>query len=160
MADAIKTMLAKDVISAKLATAYLKVGTKRYLLFQAKKLEATVDKDKKELGILGHMLKGNKAISAKGSGTLEIYKNTNLFDEMIQQFVDTGVDTYFDLQVINEDPTSSAGRRSITLTDCNIDSATVANFDVDGDWLSDSIKFTFEGMRIAKKFNELDGMNA
>lgn len=37
MPDAIKTMLAKDVINAKLATAYITVNGKRYLLFQAKK---------------------------------------------------------------------------------------------------------------------------
>ena len=42
MPDAIKTMLAKDVINAKLATAYITVNGKRYLLFQAKKLEATI----------------------------------------------------------------------------------------------------------------------
>ncbi|WP_455973301.1 phage tail tube protein [Acidaminococcus intestini] len=160
MPDAIKTMLAKDVINAKLATAYITVNGKRYLLFQAKKLEATIEKEKKEVSILGRVQKGNKAYSAKGSGTLEIYKNTNLFDEMIQNFVDNGVDTYFDMQVINEDPTSDAGRRSIVLQNCNIDSGTIANFDVDGDWLSDSIKFTFEGFRIAQKFKELDGMNA
>ena len=44
MADeisAIRTMLAKDVISAKLASAYVTVDGNRYLLFQAKSLEAT-----------------------------------------------------------------------------------------------------------------------
>lgn len=160
MPDAIRTMLAKDVISSKLATAYITVDGQRFLLFQAKKLEATLEKEKKEVSILGRTQKGNKGYSAKGSGTLEIYKNTNIFDEMIEKFVNDGTDTYFDMQVINEDPTSDAGRRSIILQDCNIDAATIANFDVDGDWLSDSIKFTFEGFRIAEKYNELDGMRA
>ena len=47
MADeisAIRTMLAKDVISAKLASAYVTVDGNRYLLFQAKSLEATIEK--------------------------------------------------------------------------------------------------------------------
>ena len=45
--DALKTMRAGDVISAKLANAYITVDGNRYLLFQAKKLEAKVEKEKK-----------------------------------------------------------------------------------------------------------------
>lgn len=110
--DALKTMRAGDVISAKLANAYITVDGNRYLLFQAKKLEAKVEKEKKEVSILGRTMKGNKGYSAKGSGTLEIYKNTSLFDDMILKFLNEGIDTYFDLQVVTEDPTSNAGRSS------------------------------------------------
>nr|DAL55765.1 MAG TPA_asm: tail tube protein [Caudoviricetes sp.] len=156
--NAIETMLAKDVISAKMAMAYITVDGRRYKLFQGKKLEAKFDKDKKELGILGRMAKGNKGTAAKGSGKLTIYKNTPLFDEMMLKFVTTGVDTYFDMQVSNSDPTSDAGRRTITLLSCNINSATVAAFDVDGDWLEDEIDFTFEGVKIPENFKILDGM--
>lgn len=46
--DALKTMRAGDVISAKLANAYITVDGNRYLLFQAKKLEAKVEKEKKK----------------------------------------------------------------------------------------------------------------
>ena len=113
MPDAIRTMFAGDVISAKLASAYTTINGNRYLLFQAKSLEATIEKDKKEVPILGRLLKGNKSVGAKGSGTLRIYKNTSLFDDMIMDFVNNGVDTYFDLQISNEDPTAKAGRRTV-----------------------------------------------
>ena len=47
MADeisAIRTMLAKDVISAKLASAYVTVDGNRYLLFQAKRIKKKIKK--------------------------------------------------------------------------------------------------------------------
>lgn len=157
---AIGTMLPKDVISAKLAVAYITTGGNRYLLFQAKSLSAKIEKEKEQVGILGRLMKGNKSVSAKGSGSLTIYKNTAIFDEMVQKFVTQGVDTYFDMQITNEDPTSAAGRRTIILTDCNIDMATVAAFDADGKWLEDEINFTFEGMKIPENFKLLDGMQA
>ncbi|WP_301861143.1 phage tail tube protein [uncultured Megasphaera sp.] len=158
--NAIRTMFAGDVISAKLASAYVTIDNNRYLLFQAKSLSATIEKDKKEVAILGRLLKGNKSVSAKGSGTLRIYKNTSVFDDMVLNFVNNGVDTYFDMQISNEDPTSQAGRRTVILTGCNIDKTTVAAFDADGDWLEDEISFTFEGMQIPEKFAVLDGMQA
>ena len=49
MPDAIRTMFAGDVISAKLASAYVTISGNRYLLFQAKSLNATIEKDKKEV---------------------------------------------------------------------------------------------------------------
>ena len=133
MADeisAIRTMLAKDVISAKLASAYVTVDGNRYLLFQAKSLEATIEKEKEEVAILGRLMKGK------------------------------GVDTYFDLQVVNNDPTSEAGKHTVILTGCNIDKGTVAGFDAEGKWLEDEISFTFEGIKVPEKFKELDGMKA
>lgn len=160
MPDAIRTMFAGDVISAKLASAYVTISGNRYLLFQAKSLNATIEKDKKEVPILGRLLKGNKSVGAKGSGTLRIYKNTSLFDDMIMDFVNNGVDTYFDMQISNEDPTAKAGRRTVILTNCNIDKTTIAAFDADGGWLEDEISFTFEGLQIPEKFTLLDGMQA
>lgn len=158
MPEAIRTMLPGDVISAKLASAFVTIDGNQYLLFQAKSLTATIEKEKEQVGILGRLMKGNKSVSAKGSGTMTIYKNTSIFDDLTQKFVNDGVDTYFDMQITNEDPTSNAGRRTIILTDCNIDKSTVAAFDADGKWLEDEISFTFEGIKIPEKFKLLDGM--
>ena len=105
-------------------------------------------------------MKGNKSVSAKGSGTLTIYKNTSLFENMMLKYVNQGVDTYFDLQVVNNDPTSEAGKHAVILTGCNIDKGTVAGFDAEGKWLEDEISFTFEGIKVPEKFKELDGMKA
>lgn len=160
MADlsAIRTMIAADVISAKLASAYITVDGNRYLLFQAKSLEASVEKEKDQVAILGRLMKGNKSVSAKGSGTMTIYKNTPIFDEMILKWMNEGIDTYFDMQVENEDPTSKAGKRVVILTGCNIDKISVAKFDAEGKWLEDEISFTFEGVKIPQNFRVLDGM--
>ena len=158
--DAIRTMDAADVVSAKLASCYIIANGTRKLLFQAKDLKATVKKNKKQVAILGRMMKGNKSTSMEGSGKLTIYKNTSIYDEMIERMIKAGPDTYFDRQVTNEDPTSAAGVRTVILKGCNIDEGTVANFNADGEWLEDEINFTFEDVKFATKFNELNGMQA
>ena len=158
--NSVGTMNASDVISAKLATCYVIANNKRKLLFQAKNLKAEVKKKKDQVAILGRMLKGNKTTSLEGTGTLTIYKNTSLFDEMIEKLIKTGVDTYFDMQVTNLDPTSNAGPRSVILVGCNLDVTPVADFDADGKWLEDELAFTFESVRYVTHFKELDGMNA
>ena len=156
--SAIRTMHAKDVISAKLASAYVSVKGERFLLFQAKKLEAKLEKKKEEVAILGRMAKGHKATSVNCTGTMTIYKNTPLFDRMLLEFKSTGKDTYFDLQITNEDPTSAAGRQVTILKDCNIDSGIIAGFDADGEWLEQDVDFTFEDVEQPTQFKMLDGM--
>lgn len=156
--DAIRTMQAKDVIAAKMASAYITVDGERYLLFQAKNLKATLEKEKKEVAILGKMSKGHKAVSVNGTGSMTIYKNTAIFDKMLLKLKSTGEDTYFDMQITNNDPTSEAGRQTTILKDCNIDSGIVANFDADGEWLEQDIDFTFEDIEQPEQFAVLDGM--
>ena len=61
--NAIRTMEARDVLSAKLATATVTVDGNRYLLFQAKNIEAKFTKSKKEVPILGRIMRGLYAAS-------------------------------------------------------------------------------------------------
>ncbi len=156
--DAIRTMQAKDVVAAKMASAYVTVNGERFLLFQAKNLSAKLEKDKQEVAILGRMSNGHKTVSVNGTGSMTIYKNTAIFDKMLLKLKNTGEDTYFDIQMTNEDPTSAAGRQTTILKDCNIDSAVVANFDADGEWLEQEVDFTFEDMEQPEQFADLDGM--
>lgn len=157
--DAIRTMQAKDVIAAKMASAYVTIDGKRYLLFQAKSLKAKLEKEKQEVAILGKMQKGHKSVGLNGTGSMTIYKNTALFDDMLIKFKSTGEDTYFDMQITNNDPTSAAGRQTTILKDCNIDSADIANYDADGEWLEQDVDFTFEDVEQPERFAMLDGMN-
>lgn len=160
MADinAIRTMLAKDVIAAKLATAYITVDSNRYLLFQAKKFSAKFEKTKKEVNILGKLASGHKANGGNGTGSMTIYHNTSLFAKMMKDYKDTGEDVYFDIQITNNDPTSDAGRQTSIFKDCNLDNAVIASFDADGDWLEQDVDFTFEDFELPETFAQLDGM--
>ncbi len=152
------TMNAKDAISAKLASCYVTIGNERYLLMQAKNVEVKYEKDKQEVPILGRTTKGNKANGGKITGSCTIYHNTDLFTEMLAGYQDKGEDMYFDMVITNEDPSSSAGARSVTINDCNINGATVASFDADGEFLEQEMEFTAERFDIAKAFRVLDGM--
>lgn len=89
---------------------------------------------------------------------MTIYNNTSRFNELVKQYQDTGQDFYFDIIITNYDPTSSVGTQTIILKDCNLDGATIAGFDADGDWLEQDVDFTFEGFEMPEKFKDLEGM--
>lgn len=151
-------MNASDSLSAKMAECYVTIGNNRYNFMQAINLEASFEKTKTEIPILGKTGSGNKSTGWKGSGSATFHYNTSIFRELMQQYKDTGEDTYFEIQVTNEDPTSKAGRQTVVFMGCNIDGGTLAKFDADGEYLDEDMDFTFEDFKMPEKFSLLNGM--
>lgn len=151
-------MNAKDAVSASLAECYITIDGNRYNFMQAIDLEATFEKQKTEVPILGKTGRGNKSTGWRGTGTATFHYNTSIFRELLYRYKNTGEDIYFDIQVTNQDPTSSVGRQTVILKNCNIDGGILTKFDADAEYLDETLDFTFEDFEIPEKFNMLPGM--
>ena len=152
------TMNARDAVSAPLAECYVTIEGNRYNFMQAIDLEASIEKTKTEVPILGRTSKGNKASGWTGSGSATFHYNTSIFRKLLLRYTETGEDIYFDIQVTNEDPTSTIGRQTVILKDCNMDGGILAKFDADGEYLDESLDFTFEDFEMPEEFSVLNGM--
>ncbi len=153
-----QTMNAKDAISASLAECFISIGDERYNFMQAINLEASIEKTKSEVPVLGRTGKGNKATGWKGTGSATFHYNTSIFRELLANYKKTGQDVYFDIQVTNEDPGSGAGRQTVILKDCNMDGGILTKFDADAEYLDEDMDFTFEDFEIKESFDVLPGM--
>ena len=69
MAEA-RTMHAKDVVSAKLASCYITIDGERFLLMQAKNLEARVEKNKVEVPILGNTVSAHCVVNVENASVV------------------------------------------------------------------------------------------
>lgn len=153
-----QTMNAKDAVSASLAECFVTIEGNRYNFMQAINLEASMEKSKTTVPILGKTGKGNRSTGWSGSGSATFHYNTSIFRQLLERYKNTGEDVYFDIQVTNEDPTSSVGRQTVILKDCNIDGGILTKFDADADYLDEDMDFTFDDFEIPEKFNMLAGM--
>ncbi len=151
-------MNGKDTVAASLAQCYITIEGTRYNFMQAINLEATLEKNKTEVPILGKTGKGNKATGWTGSGSATFHYNQSIFRELLLRYKNTGEDIYFDIQITNEDPSAAVGRQTVILKSCNIDGGTLAKFDADGEYLDEDMDFTFEDFEIPEKFSLLSGM--
>lgn len=151
-------MDAKDAISGSLAECFITIEGNRYNFMQATKLEAKMNKTKIKVPILGKTGKGNKSTGWEGVGNATFHYNTSIFRKLLYRYAKTGQDFYFDIQVTNEDPTSTVGRQTVILKGCNIDGGILAKIDVESDTLSEDFDFTFEDLEMPEEFKNLDGM--
>lgn len=147
-----KYLNAKDIISGQEATAFLKINGKIEELFYAKSLKATAKKKKVFIKTLGRRGAQAKTSGFEGTGSLVIYSVTSLFKKYMSDYIKTGKDLYFDIQVSNDDPTSSIGKQTVVLKNCNIDSVIMANFDIYAESLEETLSFTFDDVDILQMF--------
>jgi len=151
-------MKGKDALSAKLAECFVTVKGRRYNFMSMINFEAKFNKTKTTVPILGRTGQANKSTGWTGDFSATMHYNQSVMREMMVDYKDTGEDTYFEIQVTNEDPTSAAGRQTLVFIDCNIDGGTLAKFDADGEYLDEDVDGTFEDFRMPEKFRELEGM--
>lgn len=150
-----KTLNAPDTISGKEGRAYAKIDGNNEDLFFAKTIESTVEKSKSEVKAIGKRMTGHKTTGGNGTGSMTLYYMTPLFRQMIKQWKETGQDIYFDMVIENDDQESSAGKQSVLLIDCNLDSVVLGKLDGDSDDpLDEDVDFTFEDFNILTPFTQ------
>lgn len=144
----------QQAVSGKQAKAFAIINGNIEELFYARSLEATMEKNKVDVPRLGKTNNAQKPSGWNGTGTLTIYYMTSLFRRLAIDYVKTGRDIYFDLQVINEDSNTNIGKQTVTLKECNLDSVVLARFDVTSDDpLEEEMPFTFHDCDMLEEFS-------
>lgn len=143
---------AGDTISGQEGRAYATINGQVEEMFYIKTLEATVEKQKTEVKTLGRRGTQHKANGWTGTGSMTVYYVTTLFRQLMLDYIKNGKDTYFDIQIVNEDPTSSIGRQTVVLKNVNLDSVIMAKVDTESEVLEEDTDFTFDDVDILDSF--------
>lgn len=151
------TLRGTDPISGKLGECYATIDGSMEEMIYLKKIEAKMEKEKKEINVLGYAGSKNKATGWKGTGTATLYYMTSLFRRLAIEYMNTGKDLYFDMYVVNEDPSSKAGRQKVWLKNVNFDGITLAMLDVENTELSEEVSFTFDSAELVESFDTVTG---
>lgn len=147
-----------DAISGKQAKAYATINGRVEELFYAKSLEATIEKNKVDVPVLGKTNTPQRSAGWSGTGTLTVYYVTSTFRQLMRAYIRTGQDFWFDLMVVNEEPNSATGKQTTFLKGCNLDSVIAARFDATSDdMLEEELPFTFNDYDVKDQFNTITG---
>ena len=134
------TMPAHDAPSAKLATAFVTLGDRRYAMLHMKKFEAKMNVKTEAVPLMGNIIDGRKATGAELKWSATVYHCCEIFDEVVETFKNTGRLPLMDIQVTNEDPATAIGRSSKVYTDCVIDGEVLLSLmDAEGKFVEQSV---------------------
>ena len=134
-------MPANDAPSAKLATCFVTKDDNRYAMLMAKNFEATASLESVKVPALGRTVNGYKSGTMDIKFSMTIYHCTEIFDEIVEEFKNTGVMPTFDIQVTNDDPATSVGKSTKIYTGCILDGDVLLSmFDADGELIEQEIE--------------------
>lgn len=145
---------AGDVISGQEGRAWATIDGENHEMFYVRNLRATAEKRKSDIRTLGRRGTQRKASGWSGTGSMSIYYVTSKFRQLMYKYIKEGVDTYFDITIVNEDPNSTIGKQTVTLIDVNLNSVVMAALDTENDELDEDVEFTWEDIDMPDLFAE------
>lgn len=101
---------ADDAQSAKQAEFFCTIGNRRYSMLNGKNFEAKASVTLADVKSLGRLITQKKATGLEVKLTFTAYKCSEMFDNLVEEFKNTGVLPRFECQVTSEDEASNIGR--------------------------------------------------
>lgn len=151
-------MNAKDAVYGSLAECFITVDGNRYNFMSLTEFESKWEVNITEVAILGKVGMGHKSAGGKGTWSGTAHYNQSIFRKIAYDYQKTGVMPYFEIQVTNEDPSSSIGRQTIIHHDCLCDTFILAKFQAGEELLDEELSGTFESWDMPETFTTITGM--
>jgi hypothetical protein len=151
-------MNAADAVYGSLATCFVTINGRRLNFLNLTEFESKYEINITEVAVLGKVGKGHKAAGGKGTWKAKAHYNQSHLREVADAYQKTGVMPYFEIQVTNEDPTSTVGRQTVTHNGCLFDSLILAKFQAGEEILEEDLSGTFETWDLPEKFKALAGI--
>lgn len=135
------TFNTQDAPSANFAECFVTLNGTRYSMLMAKEFEGKASINTKEVYRLGNPVIGHKAQTVALAFSMTIYKCTEIFDQVVEDFIRTGVMPTFDIQTSNDDPAASMGRSTKIYNDCVLDGDVLLSmYNAEGEFVEQPIE--------------------
>lgn len=148
-------LLAKDTVNGAEGKVFVTRNGKQIEVAGMKNITTYAEIQGKEMRVVGTRTIQNKANGAKQTGKGNIYYGTSLWTDMVLEYINTGNMPQFDLQVTNDDPSSSVGSQSIAYYGCELTgSIPLSILDSEEAMLNYEFNFTYTRVAKLRSFNE------
>ena len=113
-------LLAKDTVNGAEGSVVVTRNGRNYVIAGMRNIRGTGNIQSQDMRVIGTRTIQDKPNGAKLTGTGNIYYGTNLWTDMVLQYIQTGVMPEFDIQLTNNDPTTSVGSQVMAYYGCHL----------------------------------------
>lgn len=149
-----------QVVNGKLATITAIVtnpvtGVREFrAMEEVRELTATINLTNVPVNRLGKTYPMYLQTGWNGTGNMSGFYTHSVIVDLIEQYINDGLQVQFDMVVTNEDPNSAPiiGRQTIQLHNCKPETYGLVQVGVDDDYLTTDFDFVFENVSFVEKF--------
>ena len=142
-------LLAKDTVTGSEGSVVITQNGKNQVVAGMKNIKTNADIQSSDMRVVGTRTIQNKNNGVKQTGTGNIYYGSNVFTNMVLQYIQTGVMPEFDIQITNNDPTTSVGSQVMAYYGCTL-TGTVPLSILDSEEAMLAYDFNFAYTRVAR----------
>lgn len=142
-------LLAKDTVNGAEGSVVITQNGKNQVVAGMKNIKTNADIQSSDMRVVGTRTIQNKNNGVKQTGTGNIYYGSNVFTNMVLQYIQTGVMPEFDIQITNNDPTTSVGSQVMAYYGCTL-TGTVPLSILDSEEAMLAYDFNFAYTRVAR----------
>lgn len=113
-------LLAKDTLNGAEGTVVVTRDGRNYQVAGMRNIQANAEIQSNDMRVIGTRTIQNKNNGAKLTGTGNIYYGSNIWTDMVLEYIQTGVMPEFDIQITNSDPTTTVGSQVMAYYGCTL----------------------------------------
>ena len=113
-------LLAKDTVNGAEGSVVVTRNGRNYVIAGMRNIRGAGNIQSQDMRVIGTRTIQDKPNGAKLTGTGNIYYGTNLWTDMVLEYIQTGVMPEFDIQITNNDPTTTVGSQVMAYYGCHL----------------------------------------
>lgn len=113
-----KFLLARDTVNGAEGKIFVTRSGRNIEIAGMRNIRTDAEIQSSDMRVIGTRMIQTKVNGVKGSGTGNIYYGSDIFRDMLLEYMNTGKMEEFDIQIINDDPSTSIGRQSMAFYGC------------------------------------------
>lgn len=113
-------LLAKDTVNGAEGKIFITVNGQNIEVACMRNITTNVEGQSSDMRVIGTRKIQDKPNGAKLTGTGNIYYGSNIFTDMVLQYINTGIMPEFDIQITNNDPTTTVGSQVMAYYGCHL----------------------------------------
>ena len=113
-------LFAKDTVNGAEGKVIVTRDGRNYEVAGMRNITTNAEIQSNDMRVVGTRTIQDKPNGAKLTGTGNIYYGSNLWTDMVLEYINTGVMPEFDLQITNSDPSTSIGTQVIAYYGCHL----------------------------------------
>lgn len=134
-----------DLVTGNEGSAFITVDGQNRYFFELSKIESNIEFTVIAKKLMGHRMKQHKVVGAEGKGSMTMYNVSPAALAIYQQYIKDGKTPQISIQTVNEETSSTIGRRTVVMRNVILTKVPVAKIDDSSEDLDTTdTDFTFD----------------
>ncbi|MCI3860138.1 phage tail tube protein [Lactococcus garvieae] len=144
-----------DVLALSEGTIFVTMDGKNIPLIEVEEATASIEFNKEDVFALGKRFKGSKVTSATGKGKMTSYFMRSTWNELIQEYKNSGYLPRMTMTATMEDKSSTLGKQVVTISNFMPDKVDLFMLKADDGIAENEMDFTFDDFALTESFAEM-----